>query len=179
MKTLPRGVEISFFLLFFLFFGCAETGMNEGEAMPDLALYDMEGNRAELLDYIRHDGLLLLHFWGAACCQTYSEQTLLVLSKINSLENSKNMTVVSVNLDYSEDRVRRIIGNLNITQTMLNDKDSSFYRAQPKMKYFFPLCLILVVDGNGVIQGRMMGPQLLPAINDLISQAKAEGGKKR
>ena len=61
---------------------------------------------------------------------------------------------------------------------MLNDRDSLFYKAEPRLKFFFPLALILVVDGKGVIQSRMMGPQLLPAIKDLLLQAKETGGRR-
>ena len=146
--------------------------MNKENPLPNLVLYDMEGKRVELFKFVRDEKLLLLHFWGAACCQTYSEPTLLAVSKINALEDFNNVTVVSVNLDYKTARVSRIIDELKLTHTMLNDRDSSFYKAEPKLKFFFPLCLLLVVDGKGVIKGRMMGPQLLPAILDLLSQAE-------
>ena len=175
MKTLNGWAFLFIALLCFIFLGCSKAGMNEGEKLPNLLLYDMEGEKVALFDHLGHDGLLLLHFWGAACCQTYSEPTLLAVSKIDKMKNRRDVSVVSVNLDYKADRVRRIIRDLGISQIMLNDRDSSFYNAEPKLKFFFPLCLILVVDENGIIKGRMMGPQLLPAIEDLISQAKMEG----
>ena len=63
-----------------------------------------------------------------------------------------------------------------ITHPMLIDKDSSYYRAEPKLQFFFPLAMILVVDENGVIQGKLLGPQLLPSIKDLLAQARQRMG---
>lgn len=159
--------------------GCSRPGMNVGEKLPNLKFFDSDAKKVEIRDYARPGKLLLIHFWGAACCLTYSAPTFRSVSSIHDAEGLYGVTVVSVNLDYSPSQARRIANDLDIRHPVLNDTDSVFYRAEPSLKNVFPLALIILVDDNGVIRGKMMGPQLFPAINDLISQAKNIPGKQR
>ena len=156
--------------------GCSRTGLNVGEKMPDLLFYDTAGNRVTVYDYIEPKKWLLIHFWGAACCLTYSAHTIKSVSEIHKDRRIKDVRVVSVNLDYPPPKVERIASELGITHPMLNDKDASYYRAEPKLKFFFPLAMILVVDENAVIQGKLFGPQLMPSIKDLLAQARQRAG---
>ena len=156
--------------------GCFQTGLNVGEKMPDLFFFDVSGNKIRIYDHIEPKKRLLLHFWGAACCLTYSIPTIQSVSEIHKDESFKDVHVVSVNLDYTAPKVERIASELDITHPMLIDKESSYYRAEPKLQFFFPLAMILVVDENGVIQGKLFGPQLLPSIKDLLAQAHQRMG---
>lgn len=151
--------------------GCAKTGMNAGEAMPNLEFYDFAGNRTALVEFFRPGKLLLVHFWGAACCLTYSKPTFRAVSEVHESGAFSDVTVLSVNLDYPPKRVRKIMTELDIRHPVLNDRDGVFYEQVPALKNVFPLALILVVDGDGRIRGKMMGPQLFPAISDLVRQA--------
>ena len=150
--------------------GCSETALNVGEKLPNLVFYDLDENRVSVFNYMEPGKKLLIHFWGAACCLNYSIPTIEAVSLIGKSEKFKKIEVVSVNLDYPIPKVRRIVRELDVAHTMLVDMDASYYRAEPKLRFFFPLALILVVDEKGIIQGKLMGPQLLPSIAEILAK---------
>lgn len=155
------------------FFCCGSTGMEVGDKLPALAFFDLDGNEVSVHDYIERDKVLLLHFWGAACCLTYSVPTMKAVSAVAADEKLRGVTVVSVNLDYQVPRVLRVSRELNISHPMLNDRTSAYYRELPQIQFFFPLAVLYAVDGEGVIRGKLEGPQLEPAIRELIGRAGA------
>jgi hypothetical protein len=168
-----RAVAWGFAVIFVLgMAGCSRIGMNAGEKLPALMLFDSTGKKVGIHEYILPGKTLLLHFWGAACCLTYSKPTFRAVSEIHKSKLYMDVTVVSVNLDYSPEIVAEITKDLDVRHPVLNDKDSGFFRTEPSLKNVFPLALILVVDDSGIIRGKMMGPQLQPAIKDLINLAR-------
>ena len=148
--------------------GCTSRGISVGDKLPNLVFCDLNGNKVRVYDYIQPEKVLLLHFWGAACCLTYSVPTTKAVANIDAIKQFDWVTVVSINLDYPLPRVRRIVKELRLTHRMLTDKYSNYYRAEPKLQFFFPLALILAVDDKGIIRGRLKGPQLEPAIQELV-----------
>jgi hypothetical protein len=166
-------VRIFVVMSLFQFFCCGSTGMEVGDKLPALAFYDLGGNEVSVCDYIERDKVLLLHFWGAACCLTYSMPTMKAVSAVAVDEKLRGVTVVSVNLDYQAPRVLRVSRELNISHPMLNDRTSAYYRELPQIQFFFPLAVLYAVDGDGIIRGKLEGHQLEPAIRELIRRAQA------
>lgn len=154
--------------LLFILSGCTMSGMEIGQKLPELFFYDLNGTKVSVYDYLNHKKVLLLHFWGAACCLTYSAQTIKAVSSIYESNEFDNVEVISINLDYPEPKVRTIVKELGIKHLMLVDKDSSYYQKEPELKFFFPLSIILVVDENGVVQGKLKGPQLISSIKEIL-----------
>jgi hypothetical protein len=171
-RALPCFAAISIILALI---GCSSRGLEVGNKLPDLTFYDLDGNKVKIYDYIKPGKILLLHLWGAACCLTYSVPTSKAVGEIAAHEGQDWVTVVSVNLDYPIPKVRRIVKEQGFIHTMLNDKDGSYYRAEPGFKLFFPLAIILAVDDKGIIRAaKLKGHQLTPAIRELLELARAE-----
>jgi len=158
--------------------GCSRPPIRDGDKFPRMVFYDAVGKKVGIYDYAGPDRLLLIHFWGAACCMTYSEPTIRAVAGVHAGREFDNVAVVSVNLDYKESRVRRIRQKMGPGHPLFNDRDGCFYKAYPKLRYFFPMSLILLVDEEGIIRGHIMGPQLLPAISDLIRRSQIPRGDK-
>lgn len=156
------------FLIGLFVVGCSPGGMEVGDSLPNLHFYDLDGNKVSIYDYIEPGKVLLLHLWGAACCLTYSIPTTKAVKEIASDGDYNWVTVVSVNLDYPISRVRRIAEELGISHTMLNDMDGRYYYVEGEFRLFFPLAIILAVDDNGIVRGRLQGHQLAPAIRELL-----------
>lgn len=152
--------------------GCSRAGLDVGERLPNLVFYDPDGNKVRIYQYVEPGKKLLIHFWGAACCLTYSIPTIQAVSSIHKSGRVMDVNVVSVNLDYATPKVRGIVRELGIDHPMLIDKDASYYRADPKLRLFFPLALILVVNDKKIVQARITGPQLLPSIQEALEQAR-------
>ena len=153
-----------------LFPGCQKSHLNINETLPDFTFYDADGRPVRIYDYLSPEKRLLIHFWGASCCLEYSVPTMKAVTEIDQSGAYGHVTVVSVNLDYPQRKVQRIIKEMKISQPVLNDTDDLFYKKEPKLKNVFPLALILVVNDKGIITKKMMGPQLMPAIAELLDK---------
>jgi hypothetical protein len=57
---------------------------------------------------------------------------------------------------------------------MLNDHGGSYYKAEPEVKFFFPLALILAVDDDGIIREELKGNQTKQAICELLELSRKE-----
>ena len=158
------------FMCILLVCGCQGSNLNINDPLPDFTFYDQQNQPVHIHDYFQPGKLLLVHFWGAACCLEYSVPTMKAVAKIHQTEKYEHVTVISVNLDYSKKKVQRIIKAHGISHLLLNDPDDLFYKHEPKLENVFPLALILVVDEKGTIKKKIMGPQLLPAIAELIEK---------
>ena len=150
--------------------GCQRSHLNIDDTLPNFTFYDQKNQKINIYDYLHPGKQLLVHFWGAACCLEYSIPTMKAVAEINQSKSYGHVTVVSVNLDYPNKKVHRIIKALRISHPVLNDPEDVFYAHEPKLKNVFPLALILVVDEKGAIKEKIMGPQLLPAIAELIEK---------
>jgi peroxiredoxin len=155
-----------------LFSGCINTGMEVGQKVPDFFFYDLNGKKVRIYDHLNHKKILLLHFWGAACCFTYSAQTIKAVSSIYQFDEFDDVEVISVNLDYPSPKVKKITDELQIKHLMLTDRDSLYYLKEPELKFFFPLALILAVDEKGIIRGKLKGPQMIASIEEVLLSAR-------
>ena len=148
--------------------GCRQSNIHVDARLPDLTFTDMAGNPVRIQSFLEPGKLLLIHFWGAACCRTYSGQTLEAIAELRQSKKFDHVTMVSVNLDDPETKVRRIMKDYRMVHPVLNDPDNAFYQWEPRLKNTFPLALFVVADENGIIRKKMTGPQLGPSIADLL-----------
>ena len=153
--------------------GCTKSHLGVNDRLPNFTFYDTDSQPVKIYNFLAPGKLLLLHFWGAGCCLTYSVPTMNAVTAIDRSSEYRHVTVVSVNLDYPAGKVQRAVNSHGVTQMVLNDTEDQFYDAAPELENVFPLAMILVVDDQGIIQNKILGPQLLPAISELVARPRS------
>ncbi|GAB3807822.1 TlpA family protein disulfide reductase [Virgibacillus kimchii] len=124
-------------------------GTEIGNMAPDFTLETLGGDEIRLSDF--QGQRVVLNFWASWCGPCREE-----MPDIQRLSENKDVTVLAVNLTYSEDSTERVsdfVDQYGLTFPILMDENASvsqLYRIQP-----IPTTYML--DSNGKIQYKAFG----------------------
>lgn len=144
--------------------GVGEVSLPIGTLAPPAQLEDLNGNRIQLLDYVR-DRPALLEFWATWCenCEALQPQ----LDLIHEMYGDRlNMVAVAVAVSQSVRRVRRYLEDHDPGYPYLYDALGAAVRA-----YEAPATSVVVLlDADGRVAYTGVGPDqdLVKAVEALI-----------
>ncbi|MFA1822883.1 TlpA family protein disulfide reductase [Virgibacillus oceani] len=124
-------------------------GTDVGNMAPDFGLETLDGEEVHLSDY--QGERILLNFWATWCGPCREE-----MPDIQRLFEDKNVTVLGVNLTYSEGSIETVtdfVSQYKLEFPVLLDENSSvsqLYRIQP-------IPTTYMIDSNGKIQYKAFG----------------------
>jgi DsbE subfamily thiol:disulfide oxidoreductase len=117
---------ILFFLLPFLFSlssGCAENKGHKiadiGEPAPEFTLTDLNGKMVSLREY--KGRYVILNFWATWCPSCVSEMPF--LQEIYNKEKDKGITVIGIDYNEDQEKVKKFLSKYGITFTILMDNN--------------------------------------------------------
>jgi thiol-disulfide isomerase/thioredoxin len=151
--------------------GEGEVGLAIGTRAPAAAVEDLDGNPAELLDYIG-DGPALIEFWASWCenCEALQPQ----LDRIHATHGERlKIVAVAVAVSQSLRRVKRHLEAHDPGYPYLWDGRGAAVRA-----YEAPTTSVVVIlDGEGKVAYTGVGGQqdLIGAVERIVGKA-ASGG---
>ena len=96
-----------------------------GGATPALELRDLEGRRHRLGDY--RGEVVLVNFWATWCAPCREEMP--SIQRLKETLAGKPFTVLAVNLDEPEARIRSFLSRMTLDFTILLDSDKQSARA--------------------------------------------------
>ena len=95
----------------------ADLKLWSGGAAPALALADLEGGRHRLADY--RGRVVLINFWATWCAPCRDEMP--SIQRLKEKLAGKPFTVLAVNLDEPESRIRKFLSGMKLDFTILLD----------------------------------------------------------
>jgi len=96
-----------------------------GGPPPALALYDLDGRPHRLSDY--RGSVVLINFWATWCGPCRDEMP--SIQQLRQKLAGRPFTVLAVNLDEPEARIRRFLATINVDFTILLDPERKVARA--------------------------------------------------
>lgn len=125
MKSILRRVVCCLLFLAPAASAAADLKLWTGGPTPALALPDLEGRPHRLSDY--RGRVVLVNFWATWCAPCRDE-----MPSIQALKEKlagKPFTVLAVNLDEPEPRIRKFLSQMKVDFTILRDSEKRAARA--------------------------------------------------
>lgn len=132
-----------------LAFGTATTGPRIGQAAPDFALTDLDGNPVQLSDYEGRP--VIVNFWGSWCGPCVEEFPL--LQQALSRHQADGLAVLGIVVRDNSESARSFMARMGADWTAAMDPGGmtaiSFGILAPPESFF--------IDRDGVVRGRQIG----------------------
>ncbi|MEE8318786.1 MAG: redoxin family protein [Dehalococcoidales bacterium] len=131
--------------------GCSSAGTapEVGKLAPDFQLSNLEGQSVSLSDFRGQP--VLVNFWASWCGPCRYEMPF--LQQIHEEQAANGLVVLGINLGESPGEVREFMGEFGLTFTTLLDSEQDV----ALMYNVRSIPTTLLIDENGVIQGRKVG----------------------
>lgn len=144
-----------------------KTGIEEGNIAPDFQLTTIDGKSMKLSE--QRGKKVFLNFWATWCPPCRAEMP----DMENFYKDQKNNSFVILAVNYTtqeknKDDVQRFVEDFGLTFPILLDLDgsiSSHYQ-------IFTIPTTFVIDSNGVIQKKIVGPLNKEMMEKLVSSIK-------
>ncbi|HSB52656.1 MAG TPA: TlpA disulfide reductase family protein [Dissulfurispiraceae bacterium] len=120
-----------------------------GQAAPDFALQDLEGNTVSLSSF--KGKVVFLNFWATWCPPCKDE--LPSIEKLHNLMKQKGLVVLAVSIDKSPEKVRDFLKQHPVSFRVLMDKNASASRSFK----VFSLPMTFIIDKRGVLIEKHFG----------------------
>ena len=137
-----------------------------GDAAPDFALTDLNGERHQLSDY-KGQGVFV-NFWGTLCKPCEREFPL--MERQYQVYKDEGVQILAVNIAQSDYEVRNYAEQRNLTFPIVIDKDKSVMNTYN----IRPLPTTLLVNQEGKIEKIITGEMSEEDIQSYMEQIKPE-----
>ncbi|GAA0329775.1 redoxin domain-containing protein [Bacillus carboniphilus] len=143
--------------------GANLAAVKEGSPAPDFKLPTIEGEAMRLSDY--RGKKVILNFWATWCPPCKAEMP--HMQNFYEKNKDKGVEIVAVNLtnlDKGEERIKQFIEDYGLTFTVPLDVEGNIgieFQA-------FTIPTSYIIDTNGVIQKKIIGPMDEEMMNNLI-----------
>jgi thiol-disulfide isomerase/thioredoxin len=119
-----------------------ELKLWKGGATPPLALSDLNGSHHQLSDY--RGNVVLINFWATWCAPCRDEMP--SIQRLKEKLAGRPFTVLAVNLDEPETRIRKFLSGMKIDFIVLLDPHRKVAKAWDAR--FLPVSFIIGPDGK-------------------------------
>ncbi|MCA0173503.1 peroxiredoxin family protein [Bacillus sp. RAR_GA_16] len=145
-----------------------EIGIQEGKRAPDFTLYSLEGKEVSLSDY--KDKVIFINFW-ATWCPPCKEEIPDMQKFYEEEAEQLDAEILAINLTTNESSsqvVKDFAKKNHLTFPILMDTEGQ------QMETFVAITIptTYVIDKNGIIMKRIIGPMNKEMMIDLASSAQ-------
>ncbi|MDQ0484715.1 peroxiredoxin family protein [Guptibacillus hwajinpoensis] len=148
--------------------GEQEIGINEGNEAPDFTLYSLEGQEVKLSDY--RGKVVFVNFWATWCPPCKAEMPHME-EFYKEYADQYDAEILAVNItseESSTEMVDKFIQDYKITFPVLMDTDGM----QSETFATITIPTTYVIDKNGIIMKRLVGPMSKERMIELASSAE-------
>ncbi|WP_226666110.1 TlpA family protein disulfide reductase [Metabacillus litoralis] len=136
----------------------------EKEKAPEFSISTLSGETISLSDF--KGDLIILNFWTTWC--TYCQEEMAELNKFSKENNSSNVHLIGINVtssEQSEKSVEQFIKHFDVPFPIGLDESGKIAK-----KYkLIGIPTTLIIDENGMIQNKIMGPVTSEMLNEIIA----------
>ncbi len=145
-----------------------EVGLKEGNIAPDFTLYSLEGEKVSLSDYKGH--IVFVNFWASWCPPCKAEMPHMEeFYEKHADKYSAEILAVNITSDESSPRVvEDFVTEHHITFPILLDTNGE----QTQNFAVITIPTTYIVDRNGIIMKRIVGPMSKERMIELASSIK-------
>ena len=125
---------------------------NEGiQNQPDFSLPDLDQQLHSLADY--KGKVVLINFWASWCTPCITEMP--GIQRLANALKDQPFEILTINVSDAENRIREFLRRMNLNLTVLLDRDGKVFKEWGGKL----LPASHLVDGNGMIRYRVIGPK--------------------
>lgn len=127
-----------------------EVGIEKGNVLPDFELYDLNGNKQEIKDYLGKN--IILNFWATWCPPCRKEMP--SIEKLYNDTKDTDLLILAVSVDDSStEKVSKFIKENNYTFKIFHDKKKELGN-----KFLIrSIPTTYVIDKQGRIKDKVIG----------------------
>jgi peroxiredoxin len=141
------------------FCGCEpQRDVKIGESAPVFSSTDIAGEPVSLNQF--KGKIVVIYFWQNSCCG----DSLKLVEPFYSANRHKELAILAVNVGDTKEIVTSYAKGNGLTFTMLTDEHSIIFKQYQALG--FPT--ILIIDGNGIIRGKILGNIQVNKLEKLI-----------
>ncbi|GIN89234.1 thiol:disulfide interchange protein tlpA [Siminovitchia terrae] len=149
----------------------ADEGLKEGEVPPDFELETLDGNSVKLSDY--RGQKVMLNFWASWCPPCKAEMPH-IENYYKTKAKQENVEILAVNLTSVErgvnarKKVKKFIEEYGLTFPVPLDESGKL----GKTYQAFTIPTTYMIDTNGMVHTRIIGPMDEETIEKIVSEMK-------
>jgi thiol-disulfide isomerase/thioredoxin len=102
---------------------CAFAGLKEGDALPDLATFKLEGKLPEDMK----GKVILLDFWASWC--EPCKKSFPAMEELKKKYGDKGFIVLAVSVDEKKENMEKFLKSMNVSFTTLRDAEQKLVAA--------------------------------------------------
>ncbi|WP_377891481.1 redoxin domain-containing protein [Alkalihalobacillus sp. R86527] len=142
-----------------------EEGIQNGNLAPDFSLETLSGDKVKLSDY--RGKVVFLNFWATWCPPCKAE-----MPHMQDFyeENSDQVEIVAVNITSNDSvaSVEEFVKQYHLTFPVLLDLEGE----QSEKFATITIPTTYIIDKNGIIKQRLVGPMSKDSMEELVSSVK-------